>query len=354
MSGGKKYLIVGQGLAGSVLMHQLEKNNIPFKVIDDHQKKSASRAAGGIMHPMSFKRLILAWNALEFINYAIPFYQETERILDRSFFTPATFYKPFGSEEDRKNWTSRMNEPEFDQILGITNDQLEGIFSAFGIGTIAYSGRLEVNDFLNSTAEKFCDRINFEPFNHSVLLNENNGSWTYNEENYAGVIFCEGYQYTTNPYFSYLPNNMTKGEIIEISANNVTNKMISKGCFIVPQKNNGTYLVGSTYRWHTTSDEITVEAKEELIGKVSKVISVPFSVYKQTTGIRPTTNDRRPLVGEHPEYRGLYIFNGMGSKTVMMAPLMAEQFISLLSGENHILPEADISRHTKKHYSKSN
>lgn len=52
-----KYIIVGQGLAGTLLAYQMHKNNIPFKIIVDPIQKSASEIAAGLINPLVFKRL---------------------------------------------------------------------------------------------------------------------------------------------------------------------------------------------------------------------------------------------------------------------------------------------------------
>lgn len=352
MNAHPKYLIVGQGLAGSVLAHQFYTHQIDFDIVDDGHQSSASKAAGGIMHPMSFRRLILAWRALELIEYASGFYTQIESDLQSNFFFPATFYRPFGSIEDQNNWMARKNEPPFDQILGITDESISGIDAPYGIGTINYSARLEVNDFLKTTRDFFQAKLKTGVFVHEDLKPSEKNQWIYKDTIYDGVIFCEGFMYHKNPYFSYLPHNFTKGEIIEIQTESIDQKMISKGCFIVPQKGKDNYLVGSTYRWNTLDPSPTIDAKNELVEKVQKVISTPFEVYHQAGGIRPTMTDRKPIIGEHPKHSGLYIFNGMGSKTVMMAPLLANQLIGYLKGSVQIFPEADIARHTTKHFHK--
>lgn len=351
MSETNKYLIVGQGLAGSVLLYQLDRSNIEFDVIDNDHEFSGSMAAGGIMHPMSFRRLIFAWRAIELIKEATEFYEETQKKFDNPFFQTATFYRPFANIEEQNNWMTKMNEPPFDEVLGIDDLEIKGVRSPHGIGTINYSGRLEVQDFLAQTRQFFGTKIKSEKLDFDLLKKEG-GYWSYKDETYKGVIFCEGYQFIYNPYFNYLPSNLTKGEIIEINTEAIDHKMISRGCFIVPQKGENNYLVGSTYRWHTVSSETTEDAKKELIEKAEKVIASDFKVYNQAAGIRPTIADRKPLIGEHPKHKGLYMFNGMGSKTVMMAPKLADQFVGFLKGQNEIYPEANLERHTKKHFHK--
>ena len=57
-------------------------------------------------------------------------------------------------------------------------------------------------------------------------------------------------------------------------------------------------------------DEIPTElAQEELRFKLEKMIKVPYEVLEHVAGVRPATFDRRPLLGRHPVYSNLAIFN---------------------------------------------
>ena len=52
------FLIVGQGIAGSIIGLQLEQYNQRFLIVDKNEKITSSKVAAGLMHPMSFKRCI--------------------------------------------------------------------------------------------------------------------------------------------------------------------------------------------------------------------------------------------------------------------------------------------------------
>jgi len=49
-----KYIIAGQGLAGTLLAYQMYKNKIPFKIICDPKQKAASEIAAGLITPPCF------------------------------------------------------------------------------------------------------------------------------------------------------------------------------------------------------------------------------------------------------------------------------------------------------------
>ena len=122
---------------------------------------------------------------------------------------------------------------------------------------------------------------------------------------------------------------------------------IKASFFIVPLGND-LYKVGATYNWTDKDWDTTEVAKEELIEKLRGLITVPFEVVDQIAGMRPTTGDRRPLVGIHPEYKQLSILNGLGTRGVMAAPMFANCLFDLIEKGKPLEKEMDIMRFPKK------
>jgi glycine/D-amino acid oxidase-like deaminating enzyme len=52
-------------------------------------------------------------------------------------------------------------------------------------------------------------------------------------------------------------------------------------------------------------------------------------------------------MGAHPNYDSVFVFNGMGTKGVSLAPFFSDQFAKSLEGDNYLDEEVDI----KKYYS---
>jgi len=68
-------------------------------------------------------------------------------------------------------------------------------------------------------------------------------------------------------------------------------------------------------------------------------------VISQPVGIRPTTMDRRPVLGSHPTFKNTHMFNGLGAKGYLIAPTMAKEMAQYLL-DNRIIPmEYSITRH---------
>jgi glycine/D-amino acid oxidase-like deaminating enzyme len=61
-------------------------------------------------------------------------------------------------------------------------------------------------------------------------------------------------------------------------------------------------------------------------------------------GIRPAIKGRRPVIGPHPHYKNVFAFSGMGSKAILMAPLLAEQLVDHIENKSQIDPEVDVKR----------
>jgi glycine/D-amino acid oxidase-like deaminating enzyme len=65
-------------------------------------------------------------------------------------------------------------------------------------------------------------------------------------------------------------------------------------------------------------------------------------------GVRPTTGDRRPLLGVHKDNRRLALLNGLGTRGVMIAPLMAKKLYQFLESNQALDKEIDIIRFKQK------
>ena len=77
------YLIVGQGLAGTLVAWFLEQTGKTFIVIDKHDVSSSSNIAAGIMHPITGRRLVKSWRADDLI----PFAEDTYKTIGEKFNT---------------------------------------------------------------------------------------------------------------------------------------------------------------------------------------------------------------------------------------------------------------------------
>ena len=115
-------------------------------------------------------------------------------------------------------------------------------------------------------------------------------------------------------------------------------------CFVFPMGNK-MFRVGATYEWDNVSLRPTKKAKETLLAHLTHLTKTLPVVVSQPVGIRPTTMDRRPVLGSHPTFENTHIFNGLGAKGYLMAPTMAKEMMLYLLDKSAIPKEYSITRH---------
>ncbi|MBK0401354.1 FAD-dependent oxidoreductase [Adhaeribacter sp. BT258] len=345
------FLVVGHGLAGAILAQTLEKRGHNVLVFDFEKNNSASNVAAGLINPVAGKRFAKSWQADVFIPAAEEFYRNLETELGTTLYHQKPILKLFSSIEEQNNWMGKSAENQWNEYIEETYPSLpfsETVNQELGGLKIARGGFVELRKMLSFLRQKLGtqNKIRSGTFQFSNLKLTENGI-QYEDIRARHLIFCEGWQAVNNPYFGWLPFSINKGEVLDISVQNFTTGCIyNKGVYVVPLGEER-WKVGATYNWREPNELPTAEGREELLGKVKQLLKIPVEVTGHLAGIRPATRDRKPLIGTHPEVSQLSIFNGMGSKGVLMAPFLAGQFADALAGKSVLWPEVSIDRYRK-------
>ncbi len=343
------YIVVGLGLAGLAFSRILEKHKKSFIIFEDNSQ-NASLVASGMYNPVVLKRFTPVWKANLQLKEAIPFYQELEQLLQNRYNHAVAIYKVFKSVEEQNNWTVACNKSSLSNYMipQIINKKIAGILSNFGFGRLKNTGRILTKLLLDDYKFylKECNLIKYERFNyHSLKINKN--IVEYKNIIAKNIVFCEGFGLIKNPFFNYLPMQEAKGELLTIHAPELNiDFMIKSSVFVLPLGNHY-YKVGATFNWKDKTLNATQEGKQELIDKLSKVITVHYKIVAQSAGIRPTVKDRRPLVGKHPIHKNMAILNGLGTRGVMIAPWAAKQLFHHLENDKELDKEVTINRYQK-------
>ena len=346
------FIIFGQGLAGTSLAHSLDFKNKSYIIIDNCSLETSSFAAAGIYHPISFKRLLLSWKSNLLIPFAENFYKKIELNLNSKFLKPHNLFRIFSSIEEQNNWLSKVADPIYKNYISESNKELNNnsINFPYDYGKVSSAGRLDVSKYILESRAYFLKNksIRIENFEFQSIKRLSNG-FNYKDISCNHLVFCEGQNYVKNPFFNYLPSKPSKGETIVIECDQFPELLINKGCFVYPLLKNN-FLVGATYKHNDLSHKNTKEAREELISKLLNIGDFKFKIIQQKVGVRPTTYDRRPIVGNHPEINNMHILNGLGSKGVMFAPYFSDQLIANIYEGEQIDSEANVRRYSKKHF----
>lgn len=343
------YLIVGQGLAGSVIGLSLLKRGYTIKVIDDQNaQNSSSMVAAGIFNPITGKEMKRTWLADKLFPKLHSFYKDAEIVLGSRFFYPLEIYRPFLSVQEQNDWIAKSSQEGYEKyIRQISAKSLYGrfVFDDFGGIELAQSGYLNVREFLKSTKSHLERNQIFENdvFEEAVLILEEDGI-VYKDIEAKKIIYCNGSGAINSRYFGWLPFRPVKGEILIGKFEEQLDKIFNRGVFIVPNQD-GFQRVGATYDWQNLNNTPSETGKKELLEKLNKLTPMSFEVAGQIAGIRPATKDRKPFIGVHPYHKPLCIFNGLGTKGVSLAPYFAETFIDFLERNVELAPEVNIFRY---------
>jgi glycine/D-amino acid oxidase-like deaminating enzyme len=349
------YIIVGQGLAGTVLAYTFEKEGREFIIAEEESLDAASQVAAGIYNPVTGKRMVKTWKANTLFPYLEKFYKEMEVWLGESFLYELPIYKPFGSIEEQNHWISQSSFADVEDLVSTSvppSRYEQFINNRFGGFETLRSGFLDVAKLISlyrSSSIKKGFYVKKEFHFPDMVLKDGYVEW--NGIKSKKIIFCEGYKATYNPYFKWLPFVLAKGELLTVKTKNAgPDAIINKGVFILPQGKN-VYKVGATYQWDYKDNNISEAAKQELTQKLDLLMKVPYEVIRQESGIRPTVKDRRPILGLHPQFKTLGIFNGLGTKGVSLAPYFAKSLVDFLEKGEDLDREVNIERFIPLYYS---
>ena len=331
MNDKKNILIVGAGLAGSCLAHRLLDDGHHITIIDKGENHATSVAAG-MVNPMVFRRMNKSWRLDEFLCEAKDFYLSLERKLDVKLFHPITIRRLFSSEQERTSWLEKQHLPEFENYLTPISEEDEKFDSAtnqFGSGRVKNAFWVDSEKFYYSNLDFF--QKNGALLKESFSLKDfEPKEGLYKGKKYDNIFFCCGYQNKELPFFVDLPIQQTKGQTLTISSNHIPeNESLNRKCFVLPL-GSGMFRIGATYEWDNDSLSTTEEGKELLLSNLNVLGDFNPIVLTQNAGVRPTVLDRRPILGQHPEFSKLFIFNGLGTKGYMMAPTLSREFASYL------------------------
>lgn len=349
------YIIIGQGLAGSAVAMQLIERGKSVVVFDEPRSNTSSRIAAGLFNPITGKKMGKTWLANELFPYLRNFYRKAEELTGQQFFHELPIYRPFLTVEEQNEWVVRSAEPEIRDYINKVHlkSVAENLRDRLGGLELANAGFLDTGRYVDAVAEFIRKKATLihEKFSPENVIFMGDGV-LYKQYAASRIIFCAGVAATG--FFDWLPIRPLKGETLSIQAALPENLIPNRGVYMVPVKRSNLWRVGSTYYFQDRSEGPTEIARQELEQKINDLISVPFLVKDHQWGFRPTTPDRRPIIGSHPEHPELVVFNGLGTKGVSLAPYFSEVLFHWLEKGGSINKEVDIERFKSVYSSSSN
>jgi glycine/D-amino acid oxidase-like deaminating enzyme len=348
-------IIIGQGLAGSCLAMQLIQRGKKVLVFDEPHKNKSTSVAAGLFNPVSGKWMLKAWQADEIFPYLHEFYLSTEKQVGEKFFNPMPLYIPFLSVEEQNAWMGRSADisiSNYVQQVATTSLFGDQVRDPFGGVLLSNCGYVETGVFTKAIREflQAKDSYRSEEFDLQKLEIDED-LITYSGVSASQIIFCQGTRAMENKYFRWLPFKPLKGETMDVQLKKNPKQIFNRGVYLVPGKDHGYCRVGATYNRITTEGN-SEGGLAELRQKLDELLRLPYEIVDQHWGIRPAIDDRKPVLGAHPDHKNVLIFNGLGTKGVSLAPYFSCHFADWMEGKINLNKEVNINRY-KSLYSKS-
>lgn len=344
------YIIVGAGLAGMCFAEHALQHNKKI-IVFDNKSQNSTAIAGGLYNPVILKRFSEVWEAKKQMAYLAVFYAEIEKKVNSKIDYKIPILRKFFSVEEQNNWFVASDKANLSPYLSTTihKKKYVGIESPHNFGEVLHAGYVDTALLQNKYWEllKTNERLYTEEFRYD-LVKVSKQHVEYKGLIAKNIVFAEGFGMHSNPYFNTLPLDGTKGELFIIKAEKlVIDCIVNTSIFIIPL-GNSLYKVGATYNWKDKTNAPTTEAKYELVARLQEILNCDFEIVKHFAGIRPTVRDRKPLIGTHKTFKNIHLLNGLGTRGVMLAPIMSLSLFNYIEKGENLDALVDIQRYYKK------
>lgn len=317
-------LIVGQGLAGTLLGWELERVGLNFAIADPGRADTASRTGAGIINPITGRRLVKTWRADTLIPAARAKYRELEAALGVRLWRDLRIRRLFADEGERRAFASKRAE-----LAAFT-----GEVDASGFW-IERAGWVDVAVLLTAVRERWQRRGRLQEVEIDPIAAT---------REYALVIDCTGGRAARGAHFKEVPWEFSKGELIEIAvAGLAPDVALNQRHWVLPV-GEGKAWVGATHEPGVTDSQATAAAREMLETSARTLLARPFTFVRQRAGMRVNLPDKRPVAGRHPQLPALGIVNALGAKGTLLAPYLATQWLSHLQAGRAFESEIALNR----------
>lgn len=326
-------LIVGQGLAGSVLGWELERAGISFRIADAGLP-SATRAAAGIVNPITGRRLTKTAGIETQLPAARALYRDVEAALGVPLWRDLRVRRIFADEREREMFASRQARGELTPFLGASD--------ATGFW-IEGAGRVDLPGLLDGLRERW---------QRQRKLRNERVDWARAAAEHELIVDCTGRADTA---FDFVPWEFSKGEVLRLSIERLDPDVIlNDGRWLLPLGDREA-MVGATHEPGKTDllpsadarRELEASARRLLGGSKSHETSLAFPLFQVTSqlaGVRTSAPDRRPVAGRHPKNPRLGLLNGLGGRGAHWAPWLARQWVNHLTEGVPFSSDVDVAR----------
>ena len=346
------YLIIGQGLAGSLLAWELIQRDCQVIIIDNG-KENASQVAAGLINPITGMRFVKSADVDTLLPVAKQSYSTLADVFQQHFYIEKPMLRLFRNATELTHCLKRLDDRDYQDYLGAitrSDHTIKSLATPFGFLEQKQTGYLLTRPLLTCLKELFIARHCYRQANVDYQDIQLQPSLRWQDIFAKQIIFCEGYHATTNPWFSWLPFQPVKGEILTLEhRSQLPDKMLNYGNWLIPI-NSHHIRIGATFDRENLDTLPTERGKNELLNAVKTIQAdlAQATVINHQANIRPCTLDKQPFIGRHPQHPQLGIFNGFGAKGSLQIPWFCQHFVDALLNSSPL--PSNIQRYYATHF----
>lgn len=304
ISQSERWLIVGQGLAGTCLALEFLDRGIPFRIVDSGRGGS-SRVAAGMINPITGRNFEPSWLIEDFHPGAVAFFERAAKTFGEPLWHPLPVMRLASSAKEWAKISNKLDLPKTKRWLHETQATTPDDFC--GSITLKGGGWVNTARFLSLTRDHFEQLGILETAQLDTTA-------THSQR-----ILCQGAQGLLQDQLG--KHRCAKGEILTVEADwPETHIRIGAGGWLIPIGQNR-FRIGSTYEWNELDELPTDKGTTRISEIASKLGSPDFKIIDHVAGVRPILRRSQPLIGKNTG--GDWVFNALGSKGTLYAPGMA-------------------------------
>ncbi len=346
------FLIVGQGLAGSLLAWTLIRRGARVRVLDDGHRSASSRVAAGLVNPLAGMRFNAHPRTADWLAAMHRLYAAIAHALRQpGFVHEIPMQRLFRSPEQIRFYRRQRDNPAVADWLGARFDPDAadpGIRAPHGGFVQSHTGYVALPRLLDALRDwlRGQDAWRRQPCD-TQALRVHDTEVSLHGEQAAEVVFCEGWRMRDNPWFDWLPLQPDRGVIQRLEAPRPLCRHIVNGAhWLIPLAEDG-YRFGATHAHQDLAGPVRDTERARLAEGLHGLIEDDsgIRVIEEAAGVRPATADRNAFLGPHPQQARLHLFNGFGARGALSIPWYAERMADWLLDRRPLPAEADIARH---------
>lgn len=355
-------IILGAGIAGlSVADAAIQQGKRCLIVDSKDPGGGASGAPMMLINPATGRRAKKAWKAEESFGAISGLLNRVQEQSKHSFFDQNGVLRPaltekiaddFKMSDSKYNWDHGwlewLDKPEFSSRFPFIGNHYGGLVVSNAITLLG-------DTFLKSFSRYLKKNNLHTSYGHEPEIFRKKDDWFVDtgcgvEYTSKIVVDATGWNQTKNGYWNFLPLHPVKGQLATYFFEEnpkLPHSISSLGYMAVTKIKPKQITVGSTYEHDFKDLKTTPQASAYLRKKFENTLPgfLEKSIYsRQWASLRVSLPDKMPVIGPHPEFKGLYIIGAFGSKGLLLSTLVAGQLVRQIFEDVHPNKKISISR----------